>query len=132
MLNALGCSSLKGTISATVVRIMPTFPLPAPARILAAIATVRFVLKPHTKLVIIVAVKPRRIAGLRPCVSENLPQATPKVACEREKLAAQTPAHLPTEFCGTPKLRIISGRYGKSEVLEMGSAKRHTAGRGMC
>jgi hypothetical protein len=87
------------------------------------------VLKPHIKLVIIVAVKPRRMAGLRPWVSENLPQATPKVAWLKEKTAAQIPAHLPTAFCGTPKLRIISGRYGKSEVLAMGSAKRHMAGR---
>jgi hypothetical protein len=128
-LNALGCSSLNGTISATVVLIIPTFPLPAPARTLATIATAKFVLKPHIKLVIIVAVKPRRMAGLRPWVSENLPQATPKVAWLKEKTAAQIPAHLPTAFCGTPKLRIISGRYGKSEVLAMGSAKRHMAGR---
>ena len=44
-----------------------------------------------------------------------------------EKIADMIPAHFPTSLGGTSKDSIISGRYGKTLVRDMGSAKRHSA-----
>lgn len=126
-LNALGCSSLKGTISATVVLIMPTLPLPAPCNALATIANGKLLLNPQSKLISMVEVKPRRMAGLRPYRSEKRPHGIPIKAWKSEKTAAHMPAHFPTSFCGIPNDSTISGRYGYSEVEARGSAKRHIA-----
>jgi hypothetical protein len=44
-----------------------------------------------------------------------------------EKVEPTRPAHLATLFSGMPKLLIISGRYGKTEVSANGSANLATA-----
>ena len=108
--NALGCSSFQGTISATLVLIMPTFPFPAPARDLATTAHGKERESPNRRLVSIVQVIPARITGFRPKRSDARPQAMPVAAWLREKTADVIPAHLATLFLGTPKLSIISGR----------------------
>ena len=123
--NALGCSSFSGTISATIVRIIPTadcqqllpvsrarnspFPLHAPASALAMIAIGRLIDIPHIRLHIMVHVKPKRIVGFRPNMSEALPQMIAVVHCDNEKTADVIPAHLATFFSSMPKLSIISG-----------------------
>jgi len=53
-LKALGCSSLSGTSSATVVLIIPTFPLLKPAIALANIAQIRVLENPNKMQAIIV------------------------------------------------------------------------------
>jgi hypothetical protein len=42
-------------------------------------------------------------------------------------MAEQMPAHFPILFSGMPKDFTNSGIYGKTEVLAIGSAKRHIA-----
>lgn len=77
ILNARGCSSRSGTISATAVRIMPTFPLPRPVRARAATAMERFWENPNMSVLNIVQAKPLRRIGLRPKRSEAKPQGIP-------------------------------------------------------
>jgi hypothetical protein len=74
-----------------------------------------------------VLVSPIRMAGFRPYRSEKRPHWIPMKACERANVAEQRPAHLPTSAWGIWKDSIISGRYGSSDVLAMGSANRHNA-----
>jgi hypothetical protein len=73
-------------------------------------AMVRLVDMPHSKKQTMVLARPQRMMGLRPKVSEALPQATAVTLCEMEKMAPVKPAHLATSFLSTPKLAIISGR----------------------
>jgi hypothetical protein len=130
MLNALGCKIFCGTISATVVRIIPTVPELAPAKHLAVIAHAKDVEKPNSREADMVHSKPKRRTGLRPNLSDELPHAIPVRHWLREKAAAVMPAykkckytfyqivriersreltHLATWFFGTLKLSIISG-----------------------
>lgn len=69
------------------------------------------------------------IVGFLPNRSDALPHGTAVQLWANEKTADVMPAHLATSFCSTPKLLIISGRYGKTEVKASGSAKRATATR---
>jgi hypothetical protein len=108
-LKALGCSSLCGTISATVVRMMPTLPFPRPAKALATTAHGSDVEKPKRMLVVMVHIKPARMAGLRPNRSDIRPQMTPVRHWLREKTAEVMPAQYATLVLGTSKLSIISG-----------------------
>jgi len=108
--NALGCNSFSGTISATMVRMIPTFPLHPPARALAMIAIGSEVEAPHIKLVIMVRVRPVRIVGFLPNLSEALPQTIAVTHCDNEKTEEVIPAHFATSFWFTPKLSIISGK----------------------
>jgi hypothetical protein len=85
------------------------FPLHAPANALAIIAIGKLMDIPHSKVHIMVHVKPKRIVGFRPNMSEALPQRIAVVHCENEKTADVIPAHLATFFSSTPKLSIISG-----------------------
>ena len=135
MENARGCSSFSGTISATIVRMMPTanisiilssthnnvpFPLHPPARALAMTAIGSDVDMPQNRLDNIVIVNPTRIVGFRPNLSEARPQITAVVHCESEKAALVIPAHLATFFFSIPKLSIISG-YGHVSMNRKGS-----------
>ncbi len=122
--NALGCSSFQGTISATVVLMIPTFPLPAPARHLATIAQDKERESPNRTLVSIVQTMPAKITGFRPKRSDARPQAIPVTAWLKEKTAEVIPAHLATLFLGTPKLSIIWGKYGNIFDNARGSEKR--------
>jgi hypothetical protein len=72
---------------------------------------------------------PTSITGLRPYLSDAAPQSNPVKAWHIEKIADAAPAQRAMSFSGTPKDSIISGRYGKTEVNAIGSAKRHIAGR---
>jgi hypothetical protein len=65
-LKAFGCKDFSDTISATIVLIMPTFPLQAPDPALAAIAIGKLVERPNMMLVAIVENKARITMGLRP------------------------------------------------------------------
>jgi hypothetical protein len=67
------------------------------------------------------------IIGFRPNRSEARPQGIAVQHWAIEKMADMIPAHFPTSLGGTPKDSIISGRYGKTLVKDMGSAKRHSA-----
>ena len=87
------------------------FPLQPPARALAVIAIGRLVEIPQSKLASIVHVKPIRMAGLRPNLSEALPHMTAVRHCEREKTPDVTPAHFAMFFFSMPKLSIISGCF---------------------
>lgn len=107
---ARGWSSFSGTISATIVRMMPTLPLPAPRRARTVMAMARLVDMPQTTKPTMVLQRPQMRMGLRPKRSAALPQGTAEAAWAREKVAAVRPAHLATWFCSTPKSAIISGR----------------------
>ena len=109
ILKALGWSSLKGTISATVVLMIPTFPLLIPANDLATMAHARFREKPKKRLAVMVHNMPSMMTGFRPNLSEALPHAIPVKHWLREKVAERRPAHFATSFLGTLKLSIISG-----------------------
>jgi hypothetical protein len=76
--------SLHGHISATIVRIIPTFPFPAPDRALAVKAMGNEVENPHSKLVTMVFNKPVNITYLRPNLSEARPQAIAVTHCDSE------------------------------------------------
>jgi hypothetical protein len=84
-------------------------PLQPPARALEVIAIGRLVDMPHNKLENMVHVRPIKIAGFRPNLSDALPQSTAVRHCEREKTADVMPAHFATFLLSTPKLSIISG-----------------------
>ena len=70
----------------------------------------RLVDMPHTRKQIMVQARPQRMMGLRPNLSDALPQATAVRLWEMEKMAPVKPAHLATSVWSTPKLAIISGR----------------------
>lgn len=110
MENAAGCSSFQGTISATIVLMMPTLPLLTPDTMRTAIAIGRLVDRPQRMKVTIVEKRPKTTAGLRPKWSEAAPQGMPQNDCESEKEAMQMPAQRPTSSFLTPKDSIISGR----------------------
>lgn len=84
-------------------------PLQPPARALVAIAIGRVVDMPHNKLENMVQVRPIKIAGFRPNLSDALPHITAVRHCEREKTADVMPAHFATFSLSIPKLSIISG-----------------------
>ena len=127
ILKALGCKCFWGTSSAVAVRMMPPLPPPSPAMALLMIAEVKVVEKPNIRLVIIVQKSPARIVRFLPKRSEARPQTIAVRNWQNEKLPAQIPAHLPISSLFTPKLSIISGRYGKTDVYATGSAKRQRA-----
>ena len=99
--------------------------MPESAR--ATIAMGRLTEKPQRRLVNMVLKRHMRTAGFRPMRSESLPQRTPVTLWLREKTADVIPAHLAISLCSTPKYSIISGRYGKMDVIAMGSESRHSA-----
>jgi hypothetical protein len=65
---------------------------------------------PHIMKQIMVEISPVTMVGLRPILSDNLPQGTANALCDTEKVEPTRPAHLATLFSCTPKLFIISGR----------------------
>jgi len=77
MLKALGWRIFWGTSSATVVRMVPTLPLLAPASALAASAKGREREKPKIIQEVIVQQSANKIIGLRPNRSDALPTAIP-------------------------------------------------------
>jgi len=95
-------------------------PLQPPARALAVIAIGRLVDIPHIKVESIVQVRPIKIAGFRPNLSDALPQSTAVRHCEREKTAEVIPAHFATFFLSIPKLSIISGCGMVSKLHTLG------------
>jgi hypothetical protein len=116
-----------GQISATMVRIIPATPFPSPARIRAVKAIEREVENPHNKLVIMVIVRLRRMTGLLPKWSLNILHGIAAIHSQAEYADTIIPAHRAMSFSATPKLSIISGRYGRMERRDKGSAKRHIA-----
>lgn len=64
---------------------------------------------PQSRLAIMVHVKPIRMVGLRPNLSEALPQRTAVRHWEREKTPEVMPAHFAMSCLLMPKLSIISG-----------------------
>jgi hypothetical protein len=99
-------------------------PLQAPARALERIAIGRVVDIPHNKLENMVQVRPIKIEGLRPNLSDALPQRIAVAHCEREKTADVMPAHFATFFLSIPKLSIISGychvrRWYKAGIMQI-------------
>lgn len=101
--------------------------MPAPIKNLTVMAMARLDAVPHITKQIMVEVSPINMVGLRPILSDSRPHGTAKRLCETEKVEPTRPAHLATLFCGIPKLLIISGRYGKTEVSARGSANLATA-----
>lgn len=79
-LKARGWSSFSGTISATMVRMMPTFPFMSPRKARAVINIPRDFEDPNTREKIIVKKSPVRMMGFRPKVSDAAPQGTAMVA----------------------------------------------------
>lgn len=67
------------------------------------------------------------MVGFRPIRSESMPQGTAVRLWAMLKTAPVRPAHCATFSRFTPKLRIISGRYGKTDVKARGSANLATA-----
>ena len=65
-LKALGCNDFCGTISATAVLMMPTFPFAAPPSILAIRAIFSDCEKPSNIVVAIVHAKLVKMTGFRP------------------------------------------------------------------
>lgn len=92
------------------------FPLLAPWIARTVMAIVKLVDIPHIKKHIIVHRRPTMITGFLPSRSDALPHGTAVMLCAREKTELVTPAHFATSFLSTPKLAIISGRYGKTDV----------------
>jgi hypothetical protein len=87
----------------------------------------RLVDMPHRRKQHMVLARPTRMTGFRPNLSDALPQATAVILWDTEKMAPVKPAHLAISFFSTPKLAIISGRYGNTEVRASGSANLATA-----
>jgi hypothetical protein len=67
-----------------------------------------------------VQVRPTKIAGFRPNLSDALPQSTAVRHCESEKTAEVMPAHFATFFLSIPKLSIISGCQELSKLHRWG------------
>lgn len=85
------------------------FPLQAPESALAMIAIGNVVDIPQISVQTMVQVKPIRMVGFLPNLSDALPQSTAVKHCDREKTADVRPAHFGTFFLSMPKLSIISG-----------------------
>lgn len=94
-------------------------------------AIFRLVETPQAKKKHMVQNRPVMMIGFLPNLSEARPQGTAVKLCAKEKTALVAPAHLATSFSSTPKLAIISGKYGYTEVMANGSANRATA-EGIC
>jgi hypothetical protein len=75
-----------------------------------AIAIHKLVETPHSMKQVMVLIKPIRIIGFLPNLSDALPHGTAVALCDIEKIAPVMPAHLAISFFSTPKLAIISGR----------------------
>lgn len=82
---------------------------------------------PHSMKQNMTLIKPSRMVGFLPILSESRPQATANMLCDTEKVDPTMPAHFATLFSGIPKLLIMSGRYGKTDVRANGSANLTTA-----
>jgi hypothetical protein len=82
---------------------------------------------PNRSIVHMVLNNPINRIGFLPNLSEAAPHMSPVQAWQTEKMAETAPAARAISFSGTPKDSIISGRYGKTEVRAIGSAKRHIA-----
>lgn len=108
------------------------FPLPRPIRNRAESACARFFDVPQSMKQNMTLIKPMRMTGFRPILSESRPQGTANMLCDTEKAEPTMPAHLATLFSGMPKLLIISGRYGKTEVSANGSANLTIARKQSC
>jgi len=129
---AFGCSSLCGTISATVVRKMPTLPFDAPLAALAIRQTVRFFEKPKRTLELMAHVIANSMIGFLPYLSLARPQEMAVKAWLMENTALIIPAHFGTSFLGMLKDSIISGRYGNTPVrATLGEIVRHVKSGGM-
>lgn len=94
---------------------------------LTTMAIVKLVDIPHITKQTIVLNRPVNMTGFRPNLSDAFPHGTAAILCAIENTAPVRPAHLATSFFSTPKLCIISGRYGKTEVRAKGSANLATA-----
>jgi len=79
------------------------------------IAIGRVVDMPQNIEVIMVAVRPSKMVGFRPILSDVLPHNIAVVAWESEKTAEVIPAHFGISFRATPKLSIISGYHRVSK-----------------
>jgi hypothetical protein len=87
----------------------------------------RLVDMPQTKKPTMVQKRPMRMIGFLPNLSDALPHATAVALCDKEKTEPVMPAHLATSVLSTPKLAIISGKYGNTDVRAIGSANLATA-----
>lgn len=85
-------------------------PFPAPITNRMHMAMARLEAVPHITKQIMVEMSPVMMVGLRPILSDNLPQGTAKTLCDIENVEPTRPAHLATLLSCTPKLLIISGR----------------------
>jgi hypothetical protein len=136
--------ALSTTISATIVRITPTFPFNSPADVLAIKACVNVVENPNARVAATVPNNPHNTIGLRPYKSDNRPHGRPSVShghgtegrgsgpeknWAKEKLEASSPAYRPIFFSSSErwKSRIIKNKYGKLLVIATGSEKRQAA-----
>jgi hypothetical protein len=91
----------------------------------------RLVDMPQTKKPIMVQKRPMRMMGFLPNLSDALPHATAVALWDKEKTDPVMPAHLATSVLSTPKLAIISGKYGNTDVRAIGSANLATASLGV-
>lgn len=136
MEKALAWCSFSVTISATMVLMMPTLPLPAPWMKRTVIAIAKLVDIPQIKKQVMVLTaaschwlaphsirtaeeqkekeehlqRPSIIVGFLPMRSEAIPQGTAVRLWAMLKTAPVRPAHRATLLLFTPKLKIISGR----------------------
>lgn len=97
-------------------------PFPRPIKNRAMNAWTRVLEVPQSRKQNMTFTRPSRIVGFRPILSERRPQIMADILCDTEKVLPTKPAHFATSFSGTPKLLIISGRYGKTDVRASGSA----------
>ena len=106
ILKARGCRDFSGTISATVVRIIPTVPLLAPARDLAMIAQAKDFENPNKIHAVMVQPNPTSMTGFRPKWSDARPHGMPVRHWLNENTAEVMPAWLdkqiPVTFALTP------------------------------
>lgn len=65
---------------------------------------------PHIMKQIMVLIRPIKMIGFLPNLSDAFPHGTAVRLCDIEKMAPVMPAHLAISFFSTPKLAIISGR----------------------
>lgn len=77
---------------------------------------------PHSRKQNMTFTRPINIVGFRPILSDKRPQKIAHILCDTENVEPTKPAHFATLVSGTPKLLIISGRYGNTEVRASGSA----------
>jgi hypothetical protein len=106
---------------------VPTLPFAKPPNARASRAQRSVFEKPNRMLDVIVHTRPVKMVGFRPYRSDARPHQIPVRDWDSEKMADVVPAHCAILSVGTLKDSIISGRYGKTEVRAIGSAKRHIA-----